>query len=1424
MLDSTGRRSLLMVTLMVSMGLFLLTSEFIATDVEAASGIDVTPTDFDITYTSSSDETKYRLLSSHDPSGSGFNRPVDLFVIDGMLNKSSKIEVTLQNLGTTASGAFTISLVVLHNEYTGFEILNTTLNVGSIGAGGTATTSTNWIPRYGGNHTMIATTQIANDDNKLNDGLTRSLAIGQIYDNCDTQGSWNLASGWSVDSTVSLSNSAFNIGSGGTSSTYGASWDRSLTSPVFDFSNAHSAPNTNAKVGFFYTGSAGSGDGIRFEWYDANSGNWVNTVNNGYTFSGVVDADLTDGSNWWILNQENSPGGTQRPGVNIPTSVLNSQTQMRIRFISDATDNGAGYWFEDIVMIYEEKAWPEEFQVSLSKGVDGHARRGHWADQIVTIHNDGNLTDFYQPSVTGLPTGWESQFVHLSGSTILPSMDIEVGPGETFSFKVQIKPGPSATTGSHSSTTHVTSTQQGGTSASIAINTLVDPEYIPDWVSPPSSLYCLPGSSCEFSVNLSNIGDGSDTFAVAATQVIQWANWTFDVSFNQPPTVTIAPGSSSPVLLQADIPLSALPGQTASIDLVATSQADNTVTATIRVNLTASMVTDASTAVSQSDVPPNGWWVEPSESVLIPFTVWNNASSQDTFTFALDPNNMRGWNATLPATTTLVIRSQESAKIVVTLTAPPTAQSGDPAPLLTPIVLSTTSGTTADSTPYGGVRVTMLHDLTIRPLGTPTDVIPGENSVFSFEVENFGNGDELALLSTSGIPSTWNYHFEVGATEVTGPVSLSPAYDGNHIIQVQLIFAPPGGEEANLELDITAIVQPADGGDINASDNSHEFTVRTQRVTTPVLVMNTSTLDVKTDSLHVLELSVLNDGNAVDGAMKVRITADTIIPGITSSLTSGSSIVYLNEWLDTPIPPQTPLGLDWLIEIDSDVLVGTRIIFTVSLEASPDDLGNQRIVNKTLVLTVTSHRELVYSHSLSIPQVVEPGERLLFEINVTSYSSFTEELVLRVGEGEAWKVICINEPAEDYRWQVVLPSTNDPDGRGHVWDCEATVPDTPNVNSMDFNVYSSDEKIWYATTDLLIEEAEIEEGGFFLGLGDANKQMPILIGSVALLFLIFVSGMVIAINRKKRSIIDEFDDDDEQPYASQNQGSHAATSVGQTNTNPTQQFAGQSYPQNVAPTPQFTPPIGQPIVHAQQEHQHSTATGFTDDQYRAAGWSEEKIANLRMDEAKETATEQSAILAAQQQQQYTMNSHQVVGSVMTPHHQPPTQPQQAVEPVAQPPQTGDLSTAFGSLGVTTEANPESLPDTNAALSLLGGGNEPEPTSGGLSETLPDTNAALSLLGGGNEPEPTKVESSEIPLTDNSQSPLGQITELQNTEETANPNGVAATETNLPKVNCGFCQGHLTVSDQWHECLDCGIFSHSQCRTESTTCQRCGSSN
>ncbi len=1101
-----------------------------------ASGIDVYPSGFDLEYTSSSDESKYRLLSSHDPSGTGFTRPADLYVIDGMLNRSQRISVSISNQGSASSGGFALRIVVQHNEYQDFEILNTSVNVPSIAASDTATVSHVWVPHYGGNHTLVATTLHPTDDNNGNDARSRHLTIAQLYENCDSQGLWSFDPNWMVDSTATLSGSnAFHVGTAGSSSTYGASWDKSLTSPVLDLRNAHPNPNTYPKLGFFYTGSVGdTNDGVLIEWGGA--GGWSNTHAGGLSFFGSPDTDLTDGTDWTINNEVNRPsGGFSTPGFSVPANLLSFQTQFRMRFLSDATNHGAGYWVEDIVFVYDEVVWPEEFGVSLSKGLDGHARRGHWSDHQLTITNDGNLTDEFLPTVSGLPAGWDSQFVHMSGSTILPGMTLQLDPGQTLNFRVQIRPGSGAPTGSQTATVTVTSQQNQPTTASVQVTTIVDPDYIPEWQPSASSFYCLPGDTCEFSVNLTNAGDGSDTFVLTAADIITWDNWSFAISGNQQTSVTLPPQVTATVLLAASIPASALPGQQAVIDLVATSQADSSVTDSIRLNLTASMVSDASVGVDPEIIPDGGWLVDPGDSVEVPFTVWNNASSQDTFSFTLEESGMRGWNISLPMMTTLVVRSGETGQLMVTVTAPLNAQAGDPAPVLLPTAISQISGYEAASTSFSGVRVLMNHDLILTPIDIPTEVEPAGSTAFRFEVQNGGNGPDHAIVSVSGLPLGWNWWMLLEGVNLSGPISLSPEYEGLHIAQIDVVIDVPGSEDASQSFELTVSIAPMEGSDNNPIDNSHAFEILTKRVVRPWLSeLEEAHLDVRTDSLHMIGLTVRNDGNSYDGELRIRVTADTLLPGVHATISNGGLTMNLGEWMTTPLPPQRDLSLVAIITISRDVAVGTQITFNFTLEGGADEEGEPQVVVRSLIVVVAWHRDLSFEHSLDASQLISPGQRMLFKVNVTSRSSFTEELKFKFDDAPLWSVTC-SQPEVAGGWILVIPAASAESPRQLRWDCELTAPDDPPPNPMLMTVYDGDaEQVWGHSL-LMVLETPVDEPDEFVVFGYVipESNLPIVAAAVGLLFMIFIVSMVILIKRRRSRYDDDYYDDEDEDEVEQ---------------------------------------------------------------------------------------------------------------------------------------------------------------------------------------------------------------------------------------------------------------------------------------------------
>ena len=103
-----------------------------------SSGVDLSVGDLAFSYSTSADEGKYRMFSSNHPIP-GFNRPASLYVIDGVVNVPIELDVSIENRGTTSSPVTDVRLLVLHDEYERFEIVNMTEPLNSVSGASSGT-------------------------------------------------------------------------------------------------------------------------------------------------------------------------------------------------------------------------------------------------------------------------------------------------------------------------------------------------------------------------------------------------------------------------------------------------------------------------------------------------------------------------------------------------------------------------------------------------------------------------------------------------------------------------------------------------------------------------------------------------------------------------------------------------------------------------------------------------------------------------------------------------------------------------------------------------------------------------------------------------------------------------------------------------------------------------------------------------------------------------------------------------------------------------------------------------------------------------------------------------------------------------------------------------------------------------------------
>ena len=1186
---------------------------------QGRAGPDIVPTSAYVSYVSTTDQTNHAVLSSQNPSSIGMNRPADLWIIDGMLGLEQRIEVTLENQGDSSAGSFSVDIEILHDEYTDFILHSYRGSVSSISAGGSATVTTTWIPDYSGNHTIRVTSLLSTDANPGNDVGTRSLTIGNLYDRAETSGSWSLGSNWYVSDEASLSGTnSFHVGGQTSASNYGNNWDTSLVSATIDTSDAHPNPTRGIGIGFFYTGSswsgnppADSGDGFDIDVWDGTS--WVRISPN--TVSGDIDTDfVTDGSSWLItLNQV---GNHAVPYWGIPANTMNSQFKFRINFHSNAAGTNIGHWMEDIVMFYDQKARAEEFAISANSGSSGHAQAGEWAETTISLCNAGNLSDSVELSVSNLPAGWSHRFQHMTGSQIPDGSRLDLSKGETKTIKLLVQPSEGSAMGSTSVNVHAHSTEST-VSAMTTASFIVDPGYQPAWVEQDPSFSCAPGNACDFEITLRNDGDGQDTFSLSTSPVLSQDGWTFGLKWDQSTMVTIPKDGTETIMVTANIPQDAPSGMRASSAFIATSQADSNKFATVRANVTASMVSNAAVGVATSDIPSEGWWISPGESITVPFTIWNNASQQDAFTFSFDETGVFGWDIELLSSPNVIVGPEHSTRVFVEFTAPDTAQANDPGPIVTPHIISTESGMNGDELPFSGIRVRQLHDISLTMNTPEMDVIPGLVNQIPFQVENLGNGAENVVFNLAA-SSDWNWWVEFNSAIVIGPLSLSTSYDGNSLAMGTLFIEVPGGEDPNQVFDLTFAATPVQGTDSTPDDSQISWQYRTQMTAIPSITEfedEQASLWMGQSAEWTVYLE--NTGNTFDSSLRVRISADKNLPGMLVQAVTSRGVGQLNGWVDLPMGPGGSEAITIHFETMENFPLGESIRLTLEVEGgritSQDVL---QTVSTEVLVTVDQKRSLAATWNLDPSIPFEPEQMSTFQVNVTTDSTMPITVNLTSSVPESVFLDC-RPRSQNGDVVLLLPASSPGPAQTGTIDCDISLQADERDRTVEFELHDdSGTKIW-SSGPVHLKTVQVDESGGFAGFGSAVLLGGGVIALVAFIaFFVFMTSMILK-RRRALDILESGEDEVEDVSSS----TMAATPM-QLQPNPAvaqapvqvqaPQQAAPPGPMPGAPGPMPTAsPIAQQSIVLETPEPTPAPEDFTDAQLMAAGWSQAQILELR---------------------------------------------------------------------------------------------------------------------------------------------------------------------------------------------------------------------
>ena len=965
------------------------------------TGVDVRVVGASVEYTNSADEAKYKMFSSNHPI-LGFNRPAELFVIDAMVNITSTLTITVENIGTSPSGVIDVNVLLLHDEYIYFEFSNTTVQMASLSGSASNTVTVDVTPSYAGNHTLqIRATSSVSDDVPGNDVRNQPFTVGYDYFNCDSSSAWTFGNGWQISTDTSISQSRSCHAGNGQSSNYNNNALSALTTPVMDLSDAVLGASRTSGLSFFYTGSTAVNDKLTI--YGKNGfGAWAEIG----SITGTIDNVFTDGANWQTFSVNNK--GHVSPLIPVADELFHSTSQFKFEFTSDASGTDIGFYIDDIVLVYDQKVRQNEYAVSAQGISTTGATPGEWGSVTLEIVNTGNISDSFIPTLEGLPASWNAYYSRPSGTSFDPLGGLIALPGSPAAFSIQIQPDENASIGFQQMSVNISSSQYPEVYTVLPIQFLVKADRIPVIVPPSVRPSCPPSYTCTFEVGLTNEGGATDVFDLSMDMSTIPNDWTVSLAWTQSSSVLIRPNETIQALFTMTVPADEAPDSVVEFDLTLQSQNDTSRVDVKPIAVSASMISIADVSLTSHEAGGKHY-VEAGGQVVLKYTIWNNASRQDIFGMRVDVENAGAWNVQQPTRPDAVLNSGTSTTFEVVVDVPENAQANDRGPTITPVIESKRSLMEITGDDYDGLRVTTTHDVTVEADVTPTKLTPGVPNELMLKLINNGNGPTDVTVNVEDVPSTWTWWLTSEGVNITEPISLSVSYDLQHEKDISLWILLPMTEAAG-ELHTVRIVAQhvGEGDDLQPDDNEMEVIMTTASIRIPSIELTNQSTATMAGGTVFAEANLMNTGNAVENRLSIHasISSSPPVPGLIAFFTVDGGDRAVAQDVPVIVPAGGELRLRMDVLIPDDAPLNTRFVVQFEVLGAVDENGLPMPMSVQALVMLNQQRQLTTDVGLEQVGSVPSGTSALVLVNLTSTSSMNEDVTVAFSEIEGWQISC----------------------------------------------------------------------------------------------------------------------------------------------------------------------------------------------------------------------------------------------------------------------------------------------------------------------------------------------------------------------------------------------------------------------------------
>jgi uncharacterized membrane protein len=349
----------------------------------------------------------------------------------------------------------------------------------------------------------------------------------------------------------------------------------------------------------------------------------------------------------------------------------------------------------------------------------------------VNVLNTGNVPDTYSLSTEGIPVGWE---------VILMEPDITLGVDRTGTITMKVKP-PTAAKAGERYGLNVKVTSMGNSTYTTDLASLATVGQVhglqSELASQGSSV--LPGNSVEHVFNVTNTGNGEDSYSFDVHNLPEGWEATFSED-----DVTLEDNVTKTVTLELESPDEALSGTIADLDITVTSSTGRSKTLNARTQV---RKTTGMEAAMSSET-----WVMPGGKVVYMIEIFNTGNGNDNFFY--DDDVPKGWHSTIPIPDILGLEAFESVNVTGELFCPANARAGDytfTVQIYTREYLEELTAT---------IRVEQVYDASHVLLSSGSAIYPGDTTQYSIGVTSLCNLPTEFSIDLTGAPEDWTLDFE----------------------------------------------------------------------------------------------------------------------------------------------------------------------------------------------------------------------------------------------------------------------------------------------------------------------------------------------------------------------------------------------------------------------------------------------------------------------------------------------------------------------------------------------------------------------------------------------------------------------------------------------------------------------------------------